>query len=415
MKRYLYTLLCTLLLAVGCSKSDGDPTPPESQVAEQTLLMYFPWSGNLTSFFLTNIEDMKSVIAKGTPENCRVLVFLMQFGTGNEESGKLIGDLFELVEEQGKVVQKYHKHYLEPAITTAEGIRTILRDVQGIAPAKRYAMTIGSHGMAWLPAQPETSTLNVEPSYASEASHAEYWEQTTPDGLPITRWFGGTSEQHRTDISTLAEAIAAANIHFEYILFDDCYMSSIEVAYELRHVTDHLIASPNEIMAYGFPYAQCGRYMIGEPDYEGICRTFYNFYLGYVDNYGVSRPYGTIAVTRCAELEGLARVMQQINAASKGVQVDINTIQRMDGYHPQRFVDYGDYVRTLCSDEQLMTAFEVQLERTVPSACRRHTPRFYTQNGTILIETFTGLTTSDPSTSELCLSKDQTSWWKATH
>lgn len=41
----------------------------------------------------------------------------------------------------------------------------------------------------------------------------------------------------------------------EYILFDDCYMSSLEAAYDLRHVTRHLIACPTEIMAYGMPYS----------------------------------------------------------------------------------------------------------------------------------------------------------------
>lgn len=43
-------------------------------------------------------------------------------------------------------------------------------------------------------------------------------------------------------------------IRFEYILFDDCFMSSIEVAYDLRKITRHLIASPCEVMAYGYPY-----------------------------------------------------------------------------------------------------------------------------------------------------------------
>lgn len=44
----------------------------------------------------------------------------------------------------------------------------------------------------------------------------------------------------------------------EYILFDDCYMSSLEVAYDLRHVTRHLIACPTEIMVYGMPYSHIG-------------------------------------------------------------------------------------------------------------------------------------------------------------
>lgn len=44
----------------------------------------------------------------------------------------------------------------------------------------------------------------------------------------------------------------------EYILFDDCYMSSVEVAYELKEATRFLIASTSEMMAYGMPYATVG-------------------------------------------------------------------------------------------------------------------------------------------------------------
>ena len=42
-------------------------------------------------------------------------------------------------------------------------------------------------------------------------------------------------------ISTLADAISDAGLEMEFILFDDCYMSSVEVAYDLRHVTGHII------------------------------------------------------------------------------------------------------------------------------------------------------------------------------
>ena len=63
----------------------------------------------------------------------------------------------------------------------------------------------------------------------------------------------------------------------EYILFDDCYMSSIEVAYELKDVADYLIASTCEVMAYGMPYATMGKHLLGTPDYRAICDDFYDF------------------------------------------------------------------------------------------------------------------------------------------
>ena len=65
-----------------------------------------------------------------------------------------------------------------------------------------------------------------------------HWEY---ENVPMTRYFGGLNAQYQTDITTLAKGISNAGLKMEYILFDDCYMSSIEVAYALKDVTDYLI------------------------------------------------------------------------------------------------------------------------------------------------------------------------------
>ena len=56
--RRLLILVAAVALLAGCKKEET----PSPDPTEQTLLMYLPWSGNLTSFLMTNIEDMKQVI-----------------------------------------------------------------------------------------------------------------------------------------------------------------------------------------------------------------------------------------------------------------------------------------------------------------------------------------------------------------
>lgn len=402
MKRLLI-LIAALTLAFGCKKDDA-PTPKPT---EQTLLMYFPWSGNLTSFFLTNIEDMKQVIAAGIPEDCRVVVFLMS----NSSEGRL----YELYNRKGITAEKELATYENPACTTAEGIAAILGDVKRFAPAKRYAMTIGSHGMAWLPAHP-TTTTDAQALY-STAPQKEYWEHTDANGLPLSRWFGGNSDAHKTDVATFAAGIQQAGIKMEYILFDVCYMSSIEVAYELRHVAEQIIASPHEIINYGFPYAECGDVMIGSPNYAEITKRFHDFYMDETNEL-IAYNCGTIAVTKCAELESLATIMKQINnSGSLDTSTNGSAIQPADGYTPHRFYDLGDYVEQCCTDASLRTAFAAQLERAVPSAYRRHTPTFFANNSDKnALRVFSGIMTSDPSTSSYCdTEKYETAWWQATH
>ena len=228
------------------------------------------------------------------------------------------------------------------------------------------------------------------------------------EGKPLTRYFGGLTSEYQTDISTLAKGIADAGIKMEYILFDDCYMSSIEVAYELRNVTDYLIASASEIMAYGMPYAVIGEYLLDDSDFQAVCDGFYDFYSAY------SMPYGTLAVTVCAELEDLATIMKKINTEYIFDESFENALQRMDGYTPIIFYDYGDYVEKLCKDPVLLERFEQQLSRAVPY--KVHTDYFYSvTKGRVPIYTFSGITTSDPSKHSLTVSKTDTEWYKATH
>lgn len=384
-------------LCFACDDEDDIINAPE-QKKTQTLLMYMPWSGNLTSYFLDNINDMGKAIQTGILKNERVLVFL---ATSSNRA-----KMFELVynEKGDTCIRKPLKNYENHPCTTKEGITSLLEDVKGFAPANRYSMTIGGHGMGWIYANKSRSyPLSADTKRTEPLFHWEYTEG------PLTRYFGGTSSDTQTDISTLAEGISESGLHMEYILFDDCYMSCVEVAYELRHVTDHLIASTSEIMAKGMPYEEIGTHLVGEIDYEAICECFHTFYSNY------SPPCGTIAVTRTDELDSLASIMKEINTrfTFNGLQAD--SLQHLDGYTPCIFYDYGDYVTKLCQDTTILNRFNDQLNRTVIH--HRHTPYYYSaiSGRKEKIIRFSGITCSDPSTHRLTQQKSSTSWYKATH
>ena len=54
------------------------------------------------------------------------------------------------------------------------------------------------------------------------------------------------------DLVTILSADAVP--HFDFVLFDACFMQSIEVAYALRNFTDYYIGSPTEIPGPGARY-----------------------------------------------------------------------------------------------------------------------------------------------------------------
>lgn len=392
LKQITLSAILLVALAINLVSCHKDNEPPVSTETEKTLFMYMPWSTDLKGAFYTNISDMEKAIAKKGLDRERVLVFISTTATETT--------LFEIIEENGKCKGDTLKRYTNPALTTKEGITSILNDVKGFAPANRYAMTIGCHGMGWLPVSRGRTRL-----LSREKLHWEY------EGVPKTRYFGGKTSEYQTDITTLAEGIADAGMKMEYILFDDCYMSSIEVAYDLRGVTDFVIGSPCEIMFYGMPYAEIGEHLLGDTDYKAICDKFHTFYSNYKE-----MPCGTIGVTDCSELAPLVQIMKEINNRYRFDETEISSIQTLDGYSPTLFFDLGDYVAKLCSDTDLLNQFQQQLQRTVPY--KRHTDTYYTmtpRGRQIKINAFSGVTVSDPSLNSLAETKNETAWYKATH
>lgn len=391
LKQITLPAVLLVLLSINLVSCHKDDAPPVSTETEKTLFMYLPWSTDLVGAFRTNISDMEKAIAKKGLNQERVLVFISTTPTE--------ATLFEIIEKNGKCKGDTLKRYTNPALTTKGEITRILNDVKGFAPAKRYAMTIGCHGMGWLPVAKGRTRHS-----SREKLHWEY------EGVPMTRYFGGRSPEYQTDITTLAEGIADAGMKMEYILFDDCYMSSIEVVYDLRGVTDFVIGSPCEIMRYGMPYAEIGEHLLGDTDYEAICEKFHTFYSNYEE-----MPCGTIGVTDCSELQPLVQIMKEINNRYKFDETKINSIQTLDGYSPTLFFDLGDYVAKLCSDRNLLNQFQQQLQRTVPY--KKNTETYYTMNRgrQIKINAFSGVTVSDPSMNSLAETKTETAWYKATY
>lgn len=285
--------LGSMALRLSSGKAEATVTVVQSPtVAPQTVVMYLPWSGNLYTHFLQNIEDVKKAVAGNILHDSRLLLFLQTSTTK--------GTLSELYYDNGECRETELRTYEDLNVTQAETITGIFDYIKQTAPAERYGITIGSHGMAWIPASGSgrsaaDAKAGTEPT-ATTVPEKWHWEYVSPDGQ-FTRWFGDGGSRC-TNTTTFAEAITAAGIRFEYILFDDCFMSSIEVAYDLRKITRHLIASPCEVMAYGYPYDLVMPYLFTDGgtgyDLDGVCRSFYEFYEQYeAPNYNC----GAIAVT----------------------------------------------------------------------------------------------------------------------
>lgn len=418
-KFLLSFFLCLAIapLLTACGDDDNQNTEEEKTNTTHTLLMYYPWSGDnnaLTSYFWANISNMKRAYEeKGTGAG-QVIVFIATSGSQ--------GYIFNLKDYMGNSTTDLAKYqsYPSPSFNTANGIANILATMKGKAQAKSYSLVIGCHGLGWIPSPSKASANKAKGVYEPFIPHWEYNE----GDLPLTRYFGGTSDEYKTDVSTLAEAIDQLGTKMEYILFDDCYMAAIEVAYDMRNVANYIIACPTEVMADGILSANVGQYLLGTPDYEAVCETFRSHYAS------SSNPYGTISTIKCSEVDSLARMMKRINALYTFDATQADSLQRMDGYLPTIFFDMGDYVAHLCKDTALLTEFNAQIARTVPYKAHTNSyPTTFSQSGSTLdykqiysslwsipIHTYSGITISEPSKyAKYATLYQETTWYKATH
>lgn len=388
MKKLLFLLQLTVLLVLtSCHGNEPMPEPQMPAEAENTIFVYMPWSGspgNLYSFFQKNLTDIKrAIVSQGGLGDKHLIVFI----SDSPSKGALINVRYQQERCVDDTVAVFNNTLDNLQLNSANWITTLLKRVQAYAPARNYSMIVGCHGMGWIPASP-----GARSRYAASA-----FRRREAERLPLTRWFGG--ETYKTDIATLDKGIEQSGIgKMQYILFDDCYMSTIEVAYELRHSTEHIIACPTEIMAHGMPYERIWDELSkSSPDYGSICDTFLDFYSSY------DSPYGTISVIDCSQVDGMVDIMKSINHSANLVSVSEDDVQIMDGYQPSMFFDMGDYVRKTAQNETaLLARFERQLSLLVPY--KRNTPSFFTEVrnpgvGDVLpINTYSGITISDLST-----------------
>jgi hypothetical protein len=325
------------------------------------------------------------------------------------------GALYELRYDAnlGKAIKEKVADIDLPTPYNAELFASNLRRALEFAPAEKYAMVIGSHGLAWVPKGGGSSQasrfrkLGIDPS--------QLWQRNA--SAQITRHLGDNGTTVRYDVSEVAQAIAANNITLDYILFDACFMGNIESVYELRNAAKHIVASPCEVMGYGFPYNKVIPLMLQNGgtsyDLETICST-------YVDHYRTeaSTPSACVALTHTAELEALAATVKRVNEAAVKSDFSLRNVQYYEGQSVHSFYDLGHMVELLCGNAEVATKFKQQLDKTVTS--RYHTDRFYSAYGSSSnnyyhdINYYSGISTS-AEVEHYEYDWKKTAWYKATH
>ena len=244
----------------------------------------------------------------------------------------------------------------------------ILNTVKTYRPAASYGLVVLSHGSGWLPA-----------------------EMSNP--IKLKSIIMDTATNEPDNYMELADFAQAIPFKLDFIVFDACFMASIEVAYELKDKADYIVASPAEVLAPGFVYSSMMQHLFKpQPDLVAVAREFYEYY----DNMSNEFRSATVSVVKTSELDVLVPVFKEIIAEANLFPEDLNAIQTF-GYGTQKiYFDLGDYLKKIAPEKQ--EEIEVALDQCIQY--KDCTPSYYSAGTSKLhpINAFSGLSVYIPQT-----------------
>jgi len=322
LKRTTFLLLAASL-CLSCSSADNDTEPQEQQEqqgpAKRTVLVYMAADNNLYRQAQRDIEAMLTV---AIPSECNLLVYI----------DTPYDNTILLKIERGR--KNTVKQYGAQNSASKQVLKFVIDETFSLFPAENYGLILWSHGTGWLP---EGVYDNIKETNV--------------------RSFG-KDKNREMEITDLAEAIPE---NLDFIIFDACLMSGIEVLYQLRNKAEIIIASPTETLIAGFPYEKIIPLLfVHSPNYVEVALAYMKFYK---DRDGELQS-ASIAAIDAKQLEPLANLVRK----AVGEEIDCPSrelIQRYDTREPALLFDFEDYLEHAVSNENNLAALREQISKTV--------------------------------------------------
>lgn len=310
----------------------------EGTLAKRTVLAYIAADNNLASYASEDLKEMKTGMEAITDSEMHLLVYI---DTGTSPR------LIELINTDGTVSEVTVQSYGSRNSAGVEEMRQVFDDV---FQSSRYKAE--SYGLVFW-------------------SHAEGW---IPYPQPSTRWIGQDKGEgdNRMNLSDFKSLLSSSAPHFDFILFDACFMQSIEVAYELRGLADYSIASPTETPGTGAPYDRILPYMFIQGAAAELAQTYFEAYEAiYDEGWGITNDNWTggasIAAVDLNALEALTGATRQLLSTATAIDPQIlrplvfDYDKRPSGSHVG-YYDLKEMMNCLTIDGEVYAAWEAAFD-----------------------------------------------------
>lgn len=360
----------------------------ENEGGSKVLLFYEAGFNSLSDDFVNNINAIKNGFVPLKESNKILLILSHLTSSHNNYSVDTEAVLTRLYVENDTVVEEIVATLpIGMPIANAEIVTAVFELIADLYPNDGCSVVFSSHASGWLPGGYTVDPIRLYDEVPRGKITLKSWGQEYLSGG--TRWT-------EVEIKDLA---AAVPYKLDYIIFDACLMSTVEVAWEFKDKCKYLIASPCEIPADGFDYSTISRHLIKPSEnntLQAICNDYFEKYADSV--YGCA-----ITAIDCDNLQPLADTCRTLFSKYRTEirtlsGANVQTYDRLSGnirYHA--FFDLKDMIREAGATDEEISTLQSALTQSV--VYELHTNKFIDTN----LKRCCGLSTylpADPAYSE---------------
>ncbi|MCD7973444.1 MAG: clostripain-related cysteine peptidase [Candidatus Azobacteroides sp.] len=368
-KNYFFFIF--LLFFMACMDEENDNT---DKLPERIVLAYFAADNNLSGDAKDKIEAMQ----KGWNSSINGRLFIFYDTAENTE-------LMEIcLCNKGKPIRKTIQIY-DGEINSAdpETLSGVIHTITDNYPASSYGLIVFSHASGWLP---EKTLSNPAAGLRSII----------------------IDKQQEMEFTDFAACIPENT--FDFIIFEACFMSGIEIAYELKDKTDYIVASSAEIVEPGF----CTIYETSlsslfkrNPDLTGFTEKTFEYF----NSLSGAWRSATWSVINTGALDNLGQWMINNCQDPSDKEIDVKELQKFNRTSYKLFFDFGAYVSRLVPEAR-QEEFQALMEECI--IYKAATPLFMSGYTGFTIHAHSGLTTYIPDKDYPLLNRDykNLSWYK---
>lgn len=343
----LLTLFFCSLVSLSCSDTLELPdiAPEEPVVSKRMTLVYMMAENSLAPYAKKDIDEMVES-ASLVPDDCVMLVFV--------DDAKL-PRICRVYDKNGVATcDTVHRFANDFCSSDTTNMRIVFDWLYEHYPAESLNLVMWSHGSGWV-----DGTMQ----------HAPMQKSIGVDNEINSSISNNTFKAIETD--ELACFLKKQPMPVELLMFDACFMQTVETVFELRNSAKWILASPAEIPGDGAPYDKIMESLFAFPmNAQEVMNQYYQVYKN--DRYGV-----LLSLVDCSAVEDFAMTTAQYIPTLFNRENSINFASLFsylpNGYFKNGTAYYPDYVDMNSAMKTYLPAVEYDawkqsLDRAVPYA-----------------------------------------------